>query len=466
MKEEYRYILDKSSKKHICPECNKRRFVRYIDSQTSKYLPIQYGRCDKGDGHYFLNPYKDGYSTLIQEKEHGYDSGNCEPTTRLKPIHIHKTELVYIPFEVLSQTLHSERYQHNMFLQNLLYRVPYPFMAKDIEKTVSLYYLGTISKGYRTGAITFPFIDIENNIRAIQVKQFDNNNHTINTDFLHSIIEKGLTSLNKPLPSWLKKYKNNEKKVSCLFGEHLLTKYPTNPIALVEAPKTAIYGTLYFGFPEQPKNLIWLAVYNKSSFSFDKLKVLEGRDVYTFPDLSKDGNTFNEWKRKAKEHECSLKGTSFIFSDLLEKFAPEEDRLTGKDIGDFLIEFDWINFRAPNIFKPIEAIVCEKREKCETPKKQLFSTSHFQKSAINNIIKQHEEVWNIKELIDFFSNYVLPKTIKFDSCSIITDVDKFVQSHIDYVENNIGNKTFLPYLERLQKLKLILSDFNIPKPDG
>ena len=53
------------------------------------------------------------------------------------------------------------------------------------------------------------------------------------------------------LPNWLTPYKKNESKVSCLFGEHLLSKYPHNPIALVEAPKTAIYSTLYFGTPEQ-----------------------------------------------------------------------------------------------------------------------------------------------------------------------------------------------------------------------
>ena len=125
--------------------------------------------------------------------------------------------------------------------------------------------------------------------------------YTMQTNFLHSIIEKHHTQNKTPLPAWLQAYQTNESKVSCLFGEHLLSKYPNNPIALVEAPKTAIYGTLYLGQPEHPKNFIWLAVYNKSSFSFDKLKVLRGRTVYVFPDLSKDGNTFKEWETKAKE---------------------------------------------------------------------------------------------------------------------------------------------------------------------
>jgi hypothetical protein len=209
--------------------------------------------------------------------------------------------------------------------------------------------LGTVANGYRAGANTFPFIDIKGNVRAVQVKQFDEQNHTTGTDFLHSIIEKHHTRNNKPLPEWLEAYTKQDKRISCLFGEHLLSKYHSNPVALVEAPKTAVYGTLYFGLPETPESLIWLAVYNKSSFSFDKLKVLQGRFVYVFPDLSKDGNTFKEWETKAKEYESRLPGTRFIFSDLLEQLAPERDKSEGNDLADYLIKQDWRLFRKRNI---------------------------------------------------------------------------------------------------------------------
>jgi hypothetical protein len=151
------------------------------------------------------------------------------------------------------------------------------------------------------------------------------------------------------LPEWLEAYTKQDKRVSCLFGEHLLSKYHRNPVALVEAPKTAIYGTLYFGLPEAPENFIWLAVYNKSSFSFNKLKALQGRFVYVFPDLSKDGNTFKEWETKAKEYKSRLPGTQFIFSDLLERLAPERDKSEGNDLADYLIKQDWRQFRKRNI---------------------------------------------------------------------------------------------------------------------
>ena len=231
------------------------------------------------------------------------------------------------------------------FINNLLKTVKYPFEENDIKSVISLYKLGTITKGYRKGAITFPFIDVNNGIRTVQIKQFNKANNTIGTDFLHSILVKEYNKNNKRLPKWLDDYLKQDKRVTCLFGEHLLNKYPNNPIALVEAPKTAIYGALCFGLPDNPNNFIWLAVYNKSSFNIDKLEVLKGKTIFTFPDLSKNKSTFNEWKNKAKKFEGLYSNTKFIFSDLLENIATDEDKKEGKDIADFLIKYDWRLYR-------------------------------------------------------------------------------------------------------------------------
>ena len=102
---------------------------------------------------------------------------------------------------------------------------------------------------------------------------------------------------------------------------------------------------MYFGLPKKNDDFIFLAVYNKSSFSLNKIKVLEGRKVFIFPDLSKKGDTFNDWQEKAKKFGEQLKNTHFIFSDLLEKYASDEERNEGLDIADFLIKQDWRLFR-------------------------------------------------------------------------------------------------------------------------
>ncbi|MGY6561424.1 MAG: DUF6965 family protein [Luteibaculaceae bacterium] len=498
-----KYILDPSSKKFTCPACNEKTFVRYIEVETKAYLPEQIGRCDRENNckyhvlppletlcyfvpcdevkiisdkaivlkqgkheavipkkavfeqltagayiaEYFLKdtsgkrtePLKISFvesdSKSFQSERNTVQSYTAKPPKKPQP-----ENLIPFDFETFKTTLTS--YEKNVFIQNLLTNVKHPFASDEVTKVIQLYRLGTITNGHRTGAICFPFIDLNGLIRTVQVKQFDKTNHTTGTDFLHSMIEKEYTKKNEPLPNWLDAYKKQNKKVSCLFGEHLLSKYPLNPVALVEAPKTAVYGTLYFGEPQRPGDFIWLAVYNKSSFSFDKLQVLQGRKVVIFPDLSKDGSTFNEWKIKAKEFESNLPSTSFVFSDLLEKFATPEQRAKGSDIADILINYSWQTFRK----QPKQA------EPKPVPVKTIFAPAKPQPKKVVNT----DWANSILELENYFNAIELPKRIVLDKCSVITEPKKLIQSHLSTVKANKGNLAYLPYLERLNSLKTIL----------
>ncbi len=482
---DYRYDLKKGNKKHPCPDCRKKTFVRYFDTKTGELLPEQYGRCDRESKcSHHLNPYKDGYSKAVFEKERGGYTSNWKPqrpTPRTKPAP--KAETVFIPFDVFAQT--RQGYEQNVFIQNLLSRVPFPFEVKDIEQVISQYNLGTVCNGYRKGAITFPFIDKAANIRTVQVKQFNETNHTIGTDFLHSIIEKHLTKRNEPLPGWLEAYKRNEKTVSCLFGEHLLNRYPLNPVAIVEAPKTAVYGTLYFGFPEQPENLLWLAVYNLSSLSLEKCKALQGRDVVLFPDLSKDGKAFELWSSKANEFSNRLPDTQFKVSDLLETLAPTELRQYGADIADVLIKQDWRKFRIAEVIQeqhhsitdPVPVPKSEKGENSEALKQTYFfkpethtppieNSFQFANHPFNkaNIFSKYKapkpENWerDIIELENYFTGIELPtQPVKLNRASTITNCSLFIESHFATVKAYNGKRTFLPYLHRLHELKQILT---------
>ena len=198
--------------------------------------------------------------------------------------------------------------------------------------------LAICSKGHKPESSS---IDKCRGIRAIQVKTFDQDNHTIKTSFLHSILEKHEN------PKWIQAYQQNEKKVSCLFGAHLLPYFPDHPIALVEAPKTAIYGTLYFGLPQpnKPNTFLWMAVYNLSSLTFDRCRVLAGREVHIFPDVSVDGRAYKLWKDRVKEIQKKLPNSLFIVSDYLEKVTTEKERVNGWDLGDYLVGRDWKGFK-------------------------------------------------------------------------------------------------------------------------
>lgn len=469
----HRYSLEKGSKKHHCPDCNKKTFVLYIDTETGDNLPERYGRCDRESKcSYHLNPYLDGYAKAIWEQEQKVTGVTKVTIPKQKyfctqPNPQPTPEPVFFDFDTFKQTLQPERYEKNTFIQNLFYRVQFPFEVGEVTRVIQLYRLGTVANGYRAGANTFPFIDIKDNVRAVQVKQFDEQNHTTGTDFLHSIIEKHHIRNNEPLPGWLEAYTKQDKRISCLFGEHLLSKYHSNPVALVEAPKTAVYGTLYFGLPETSESLIWLAVYNRSSFSFDKLKVLQGRFVYVFPDLSKDGNTFKEWETKAKEYESRLSGTRFIFSDLLEQLAPERDKNEGNDLADYLIKQDWRLFRKRNIQEQPPQPEPEKVTGVTHEQNIIFSYAEplpkvevFKTERIEQPMREQPQNWSndIAELENYFVSIELPtQPIKLNGCSTITDCSLFIESHFATVKANNGNRAFLPCLNRLQELKQVLS---------
>lgn len=333
MIQKYRYSLEKGSKKYNCPQCGKKSFVRFMDNSNKEYLLEQYGRCDRSNKcQYNISPYKDGY---ISDQ----NSDNSK-------IIFESKAPVYFDQHIYSETLRKEGFGKNIFLENLLKNIPFPFDPDDVYNVAELYKLGTIFKGDMARAITFPFIDVKNNVRAIQVKQFDKQNHTVRTDFLHTIIKRYHNANDSQIPNWLSSYLDNEKIITCLFGENLLEKFPDNPVALVEAPKTAVYGTLYFGLPKNKNDLIWLAVYSKDTFTLDKLQVLKNRNVIVFPDLSKDGSTYRIWEEKASRFALKIPSVTFRFSKLLEKEATEEERNKGLDLADYLITRDWKLFRS------------------------------------------------------------------------------------------------------------------------
>ncbi len=342
---DYRYKFYRSSRKFLCPRCGKKSLVRYVDSFTGELESEQYGKCDREVKCGFIlypNTKWVGSSNLIKSLA----------IRRESQLLVNKKQ-VYIPREAFNTTLGG--YNDCAFFAYLSKRgVP----DNLLEEIISMYLLGTIQSGYLRGALTIPYINEDDQIAFVQVKQFDEQNKTIKTSALHSLLKE------KPSNQWIEDYEKNELKVSCFFGAHLLKKYPKNPIALVEAPKTAIYGSCYFGLPIDEKGLLWLAVYNKSSLTEDKFKVLKGRKIMVFPDLSANGGTYNEWKKKIEQFANKLPKTKVVVNDFLELYAPDELKQSGGDLADILCQFTWQEYQSGS--KSVESV------ENDTPKKHFL----------------------------------------------------------------------------------------------
>jgi hypothetical protein len=234
----------------------------------------------------------------------------------------------------------------------------------------------------------------------------------------------------------------------------------TKPVAIVESEKTAIIASVYF-----PK-FIWLAAGSKEGLTGEKCKVLSGRRVILFPDL----NSFDKWLDKSKELSPLI---HFRVYDLLERKASEEEKKQGLDLADYLIRFDWQQFRTqiPSIDKlqahlSVELtgnLKSEKGEKSEALKTNNFS--HTEKPPVIEVRKsanrESQNLWDITELESYFQNVNLPvEPIRINSGVVISDLVTFIESHLLAVKNNNGKRSYLPYLHRLQDLKHQLSYIN------
>ncbi|MDR8389901.1 DUF6371 domain-containing protein [Aliifodinibius sp. S!AR15-10] len=306
----YRYRLDESSKKFQCPQCRKKRFVRYKDFQEGTYLPEDYGRCDRESScGYFKDPYNHGYANWNSS------FGKSEHKFQKIP---NSTD--YIPQKYFRASLKG--YKRNKFIQYLRSL----FDIDTVRNLIDTYSIGT--SRYWEGATVFWQIDIQGNIRTGKVMLYDDCGHRVkhpynHINWVHSIIY------------------NSFHLEQCLFGEHLLTDDKTVPVAIVESEKTAIISSAYF--PE----FIWLAAGAKSNLKPQRCKSLMGRRVTLFPDLG----ALEDWQDKAEglSYFCDI-----TISDLLEKNASLRDKEEGYDLADYLVQFgvrEFVNDGGPSTTK-------------------------------------------------------------------------------------------------------------------
>ena len=109
--------------------------------------------------------------------------------------------------------------------------------------------------------------------------------------------------------------------VQCMYGEHLLKRYPDKVVALAEGAKTAHIGAMLM--PE----MVWVAVDSMMALTVDMLRPLKGRRVILFPD---EGKGYEVWRSKigAIAEEVGFK---YCISQFM------EGREQGSDIADLTI---------------------------------------------------------------------------------------------------------------------------------
>lgn len=297
---EYRYKLARYAGKAsrlTCPNCERPHCFSPYVNEAGEILDPTIGRCDhEGSCGYHKTP-----AEYFQEHPE-----QKQPDWRWQRPVQQTPKLCFIPDDIVRRSVRTN-YDSTLvtFLRTL-------FPPETITRLITDYCLGVTKD---RSAIFFQ-LDIQGRCRGGKIIQYNpETGHRIKdatakipVDWIHPRLKA-----QSILPaSW--------NMTQCLFGEHLLPKYPDATVVLVEAEKTAVIGS---GFVPE---FVWVATGGRSGLN-SKVDILEGRQILVFPDV----DAFDYWKEKLSQHprlQCYI-------SDYLQRVAGPEH--PSADIADWLI---------------------------------------------------------------------------------------------------------------------------------
>lgn len=271
----YKWQLRKGSKKEICPNCGQKRFVPYVlASDGVTPAGAEYGRCDREQSCGYQR-YPDGERMVVTIPQQVQPKEMLRYTGELKD---------------------TPPASFQLWMREML-------TFTDALVAINDYHIDGIDN-----KVIWWQIDRDGVTRTGKVMKYLANGHRDKSD-------------NFPV-TWAHKhpklkhlFKGEELK-QCLFGEHLLAKYPDKPVALVESEKTAVIMSRIY------PDILWLATGGSQGIKSDeRLAPLHGRKVLLVPD---NGQYWN-WKRIADKY-------GWLITETLEKDAPFE----GADILDII----------------------------------------------------------------------------------------------------------------------------------
>lgn len=282
----YKYSLDKSSKKFVCPACGKKRFVKYVDNETNSYLEDGSGRCDRE-------------SSCKYHKSPGKNSVISEFVT---PIITRKASTI--------QSDYLKLCNKNFHENNLIQFLENYFPKEEIQLGIAKYRLGT-SKHWDGAATIFWQINPQNEVMTGKIMDYD--------------IKTGKRiKVPKDRIQWVHKLLKLEGFVlqQCLFGLHLVNDSTIKKIAIVEAEKTAFIMSLFL------PNYIWMSTGGKKLFNKKMLLPIKDYTILAYPDKSE----FDDWNKIASE----LQKQGFKIK--CSRFIEDKDVPDGTDLADIYLE--------------------------------------------------------------------------------------------------------------------------------
>jgi hypothetical protein len=357
--EVFKYTLDKGSKKYLCPNCTKKTFVKYVETDTGNYLTDDFGKCDreqnckyqkappKGTKCYFvpilsLKSISDkatkitdanGIINIIPKSQILEQTKNdcwiTEWFLKNSTIQYASNEAKYFYSTVSSfvnevkevvqpqqakYTFHSLELLNEMYFEkpqidNLTEYLKLRFAIDEVTNAMQNYFI-TGTNHFWSNSTVFWQINDKEQIQACKIMQYDR--------FTGKRIKEPYNHIN-----WLHKATDEPdfNLNQCLFGLHRINEDYQKTIAIVESEKTAIIMSILL------PHYIWIATGSKGNFKFEMLKPIKKRNIVSYPDKGE----YNNWLNKATE--LNAIGFKIAVSDLIEQTEYEN----GFDLADYYL---------------------------------------------------------------------------------------------------------------------------------
>lgn len=296
-KKYYRYSLDKSSKKYVCPNCQRKTFVLFIDNETGEPLNADVGKCDRADNCGFMYTPKQYFAD-------NPTAGNAQQEHRPRPVVRRPPPPPpdYVDLEIVLKHYYKIPYDTN----TLFCYLASVFGNEATRAAFTRYGVGTA----KDGATIFWQWDERLRVRTGKIMHYKPDGHRDH---------------DRP-PQWVHtRLKPDYNLKQCLFGLNLITK-ETQKVAIVESEKTAIVASICL------PQYVWLATGGVGNLQPEKFNALRGKDVVLWPDLQ----AADKWKAAAEllRPICS----TVTVTDFLEHRATDKAREKGLDLADYLID--------------------------------------------------------------------------------------------------------------------------------
>jgi hypothetical protein len=299
---EFKYSLSKKGK-WVCPRCGKKTFVCYVD-ENGNVLDESVGKCDRADKCAHHYPPREYF------KDNNLQAPR--PTTVVKPSLPAYVPPSHIDTQLFKRSVLGTETNTN----HLVLYLGSKFDAETVKQMKHDYYIGT-SKHW-PGATVFWQVDRFGHIHAGKIMLYNPvTGKRVKDPFPH--VTWVHTALKLP----------NFNLKQCLFGEHLLHKYPDMSVAIVESEKTAIILGGVLG------DCIAVACGGCGNLTPAMCEPLRNRDVILFP----DNGQYYEWAKKGLSLAHLFKGLRV--SSFMEKLP--DWMHAGDDIADYIVReyMDW-----------------------------------------------------------------------------------------------------------------------------